>query len=389
MGKVFYVDENGKSSKINSTKSSTASTSFKMTDSGKNRVTQTTKPLENPTAKTAKPVSTYYLGYSTLDSKLSLDQIVDKMNKSVNIIDDSNTSPITVWNKYTTAYNRFKLPTTNDKLQRGFAHVFFVKPNCNIFQDDGYKLTSSLSNNQVFSYVMKNSSNLVRELSMTGNSKHDFMLSLSNKSTGFSLNDEYIKYDTYGKTYTGYSVAYGKHNIESKAANSFQVTYEDDKYMHIYQLHKLWVEYISGVYRGSIVPRNSTIMNKILDYAGACYYFLTAEDNETILFWSKYYGVFPTEIPSNQFSWTKGNVIQNTDISITYQYSFKEDYNPVAITEFNRNARVYNNKSLKYVPTYDKELGHVGNTWVGKPFIETIEKEVGAPYMYKLRFLED
>lgn len=389
MGKVYYVDEKGASGSINSVKNTSASTSFNLNDSGKNYVSQTIKPLKNPTAKTAKPVSTYYLDYHALDSKLSLDQIVEKMNKSVNIIDDSNVSPLSVWNKYTNAYNRFKLPTTNDKLQRGFAHVFFVRPDCNILTNSGDSLVSSLKDNQVFSYAMKNSSNLVRELVLDNGRHHDFMMSLSNKANGFTLNDEYIKTDTYGKTYTGYSVAYGKHNIESKSSGSFTITYEDDKYMHIYQLHKLWVEYISGVYRGSIVPRDENILNKVLDYAGACYYILTAEDNETILFWSKYYGVFPSEIPSSQFSWAKGNVIQNTDIEITYQYSFKEDYNPVAITEFNRNSQVFNNTTLKYVPTYDSNLGHVGNTWVGKPYIETVKGETGAPYMFKLRFLED
>ena len=125
-----------------------------------------------------------------------------------------------------------------------------------------------------------------------------------------------------------------------------------------------------------------------MDYAGACYYIVTAEDNESILFWTKYYGIFPTNLPSDQFSWAKGNVIGNAnDISVTYAYSFKVDYDPTILTEFNKNARVYNISNLKYAPVYDKDLGHVGQTWVGTPFIDCVTN--GSKPNYKLRYLRD
>ena len=128
-------------------------------------------------------------------------------------------------------------------------------------------------------------------------------------------------------------------------------------------------------------------MNKILDYAGAVYYILTAEDGETILFWSKYYGVFPTNIPSGQYSWAAGNVISNPQLDITYQFSFKEDFNPYSIIEFNANANVGSNP--KYIPVYDAKLGHAGETWVGTPFIELVKNNnADCPYVYKLRFTQ-
>ena len=212
------------------------------------------------------------------------------------------------------------------------------------------------------------------------------MMSLSNFSNSFSLNDEFIENNTYGTTFTGYKIAYGKNNISSKTAGNFTITYSDDRNFHIYQLHRLWVEYINGVFRGTIVPLVADVFNKILDYTSAVYYILTAEDGETIIFWSKYYGVFPTTIPAGQYSWAAGNIITNPTIDIEYQYSFKEDFNPYTINEFNYNSRVESN-GTKYVPVFDRKLNQVGTTWVGAPFIE-LHKGDGGIYEYKLRFRE-
>ena len=122
-----------------------------------------------------------------------------------------------------------------------------------------------------------------------------------------------------------------------------------------------------------------------MDYASAIYYFILAEDNETILYWTKYYGVFPSTVPTEQFAWAQGNMIKNADeISVTYNYSMKaRDMDPMVITEFNKNANA-GNISLNYVPTYDEELHAIGPTWVGCPFVEQTKN--GSQYFYKLRF---
>lgn len=320
-----------------------------------------------------------------IDTNLSLEEIVKKINKSISL----STTDDTVQKSFTKTvnyYNRFKMANPNLALQKGFPHVFFVRPSCNLLTGGG-KLLAPLENNELFTYAYNNTPEMLKELvtNVSGTS-NDFMMSLSNAATSFSLQDEYINSDSYGKTYTGYKVAYGKNNIESKTAGNFTVSYNDDRNLHIYQIHRLWVEYINGVYRGSIAPMDRSIMEKILDYVGAVYYFITAEDGETILFWSKYYGVFPTTIPSSQYSWSAGNVITNPTIDIQYSFSFKEDFNPYTILEFNYNSNIENNGTT-YMPVYDKNLGHTGDTWVGSPFIEIIKDDsADCPYIYKLRF---
>lgn len=391
MGKVLYIDDSGNSGYKNATFDNETDAFFIQGPDDEHSDIYRSKYYSKPRnyKKAIKPKNPdLKMDYDNVDQHYTIDEILKKIHKGIGIIDESTTKAIDVWNKSVNKYNRFKMPTLNDKLQRGFAHVFFVRPDCNITTNDGKSLTTNLQNNQLFSYCMKQSPKMVRELVIDNGSSNDFMLSLSNHVSGFSGNDESLEVGTYGTTYTGYKIAYGKNNIDSKTAGTISVTFFDDKQMHIYQLHKLWIEYISGCYRGEIIPRESTILEKTLDYAGAIYYIITAEDNETILYWTKYYGVFPTNIPVDQFSWATNNVIKNPeDLNINYQYTFKEDFNPLTLTEFNKNARIQNVGTLRYAQSYDKALGHVGQTWVGCPFIEQVQS--GEIMSYKLRFLRD
>lgn len=327
--------------------------------------------------------------YSTnhaLTPRNTLVEAIEKTNKTVFFPNPKDT-PSKIFRQTVEYYNRFKTANVNQVLLKGIPHVFFVRPSCNLLMGagDNLRLRTELQSNDTFFYSWKHSPDLVKELVMMGGQTNDFMLSLSNAVASFSPRDEYIETDVYGKTWTGYQIAYGKNNIESRSSGEISITFNDDRDLRIYQIHRMWVEYINGVYRGTIEPANTTLINKILDYVGAIYYIVTAEDGETILFWSKYYGIFPTTVPSTQYSWGHGNMIFNPQIEIDYRYSFKEDFNPYSILEFNFNANLKG--QTNYVPVYDPKLGHVGPTWVGCPFIELVENPgKDYPYLFKLRF---
>lgn len=312
-----------------------------------------------------------------------------------------DTTPLQYLTLSATQYNRFKLPTPDSVLQKCFAHVFFVKPHCNIklsanqkSMDEASHDNAVFANNPNYMYAASSSPEIIKELSYDdGNQTSDFSFILSNAAISFSLNDEYINTDTYGTGYTGYKVAYGKHGVESRTAGDFTVTFRDDRNLSIYRMIKLWDDYIDGCYTGTYAPKASTIDDHVLDYAGAAYYILTAEDGETILFWSKYYGVFPSTIPSNQYSWSAGTLISQITLDVKFNYSWKEDYNIQAISEFNYNSHlenVANANTIEMIPTYNANLGTAGRTWVGAPFIETVY-ENGDNYgtgnmVFKLRF---
>ena len=357
-----------------------------------NSMNELTAPFDD--ARTAEEVgknivknSNYYMSYSNgLDMYANLNLIDRNEGITPAYEKSNNTDSQYLFNFSTEFYNRFKTANPNDVFQKGFAHVFFIRPDCNI-----YNLYTGLheqfANDAVYQYAYRNNPLLIYQLCRYYGADHAFMFSLSNKAASFSLADEYITHDTYGTTYSGWKIAFGRSTAESKTSGQFEITYKDDKNLHIYHLHKLWVDYISGVYSGKYVPETKNIYGKILDYATAVYYIITAEDGETVLFWSKYYGVFPTTIPSAQYGWGYGSIIgsQPLDVTINYQYSFKEDFNPSSLEEINDASSIAVSDKTLYAPTYDKNKGHIGETWVRLPYVETVLNN--GRLVYKLRFI--
>lgn len=290
---------------------------------------------------------------------------------------------------YSENYNKFKLGNTNDILSKSFAHVFFVRPDCNIFEGT-YRggLSSTLNVLSEFHYAKKHAPEVLRQLTQSAACyPHEFSMLLSNRAESFEVSDEYIDVDTYGESMTGYGVPYGKSNVKSKTAGKFSIQYHDDRDLHIYHCHRLWTNYISYVYRGKVYPADHHIINKVLDYPTCVYYILTAEDGETIIFWSKYWGVFPLEAPSSSFSFTKDNNggLANPDLRIEYQYAWKEDFNPLSLIEFNTHS---NGLPKSFVPNFNRSTLSGGYTWAGPPFIETCKasSNLELPYTFKLRF---
>lgn len=296
-------------------------------------------------------------------------------------VEDSNE----LMRTYTTHYNRFKLPMVGDALRSRFSHVFFVRPDLNILErgGSGFVLPEHIKDDPNYVYSYNHDIEMMRELVSDAGYDHDFSMYLSNRAYSFQLKDEGIDNGTYGEACTGYKIAFGRHNIASKTAGEFEITYKDDREYHIYRLHKLWVDYISGVYQGSFVPKEKYIKEKMIDYATAVYYIQTAEDGETVIFWSKYYGVFPVSMPSSGMGWAGGMDDVKNEATISYQYSFKEDFNPLSLVEFNMNSEQGN---YTYVPTFNVNTYSPTSTWVGAPFIETFNNSTLTPYTFKLRF---
>ena len=277
-------------------------------------------------------------------------------------------------------------------MPKTFAHIFFVRPDCNIFEgsvvdlDSDLTLTKDVNIFPEFYYAKKHCPELLVQLTQKY-FNHEFMMFPSNKAESFSVKDEYINNDSYGQSWTGYKIPYGTIDTESKGVDTFSIKYHDDKNLRIYQMHKLWMDYISYEFRGKVSPKLEYMVNKIIDYATCVYYILTAQDGETIIFWTKYWGVFPIESPSSSFSYTSDNVggVANPEMSIQYRYAWKEDFNPLSLLEFNMHST---SLGTRYVPSYQKNKLGTGYTWADPPFIETFmnNDDFSAPYTFKLRF---
>jgi hypothetical protein len=281
-------------------------------------------------------------------------------------------------------FNRFKVAFPDYHLGKTFSYIFFTRPDLNLvdYQGSGkYILAKQVTNDPLYYYLYRNNPDIIFSLSSSFSGEHDFMPFLSNGANSFEISDEYIKTTEHGETFTGHKLQYGKHNIESKTAGTFSIAYTDDQELTIYKIHKAWIEYISKVYRGELLAKPEYIRKKVLDYACSVYYVLCGADGETILFWSKYYGVFPTNTPSSTTSWTKGSQVKIPEYTINYAYSFKDDFSPLLLAEFNMNSKT----QYVYRKVYEPELIATGKTLVNAPFIES-RIDGSGEYVFKLRF---
>lgn len=305
----------------------------------------------------------YALNYS--GSLANLDKIYANHNLDIRSIQANRNANIE-------RYNRFKLAYPDDILSRGYMHVFFTRPDCN-FLDAGGSLNSQVRYNPEIKYMNQRSPALIRQLVQHNGSNHQFMMLLSNKSKAFPLTDDGINSETAGKSRGGYSIAFGRRR-DSEVGGSISINYRDTRNLDIINLHKLWADYIVNVYQGTWSPKMQYINGRVLDYAVAVYVIVTAEDFETIIFWSKYYGVFPVSVPYSQISWDgEASTVKAPDLSVSYRYSWKEDLNPIALLELNMNAfKDSVPQRAAYQPTFNPSIGMVSKTWTGAPFVETI-----------------
>ena len=151
----------------------------------------------------------------------------------------------------------------------------------------------------------------------------------------------------------------------------------------------MWVDYISKVFRGEFIPKRDYITSRILDYACSVYVVICGPDGESILFWTKYTGVFPTNIPSSAFNWSKGNLMKMPEYTISYKYAWKEDFNPMALAEFNINSKLNDltpDTKITPVSVYEPLLVSTGKSFVGAPYIEQVYNNTNDRYIFKLRF---
>lgn len=246
-----------------------------------------------------------------------------------------NNSTYTIFN----SFEKHKYLMNTDFLVSNRAYVFFTCPDMNLSggESDTNFSTTTDKNNQFFVSV-KNNTNLKSLFTYFNGS--GFIFPLTNLAENFENSDTVLKTEKF------YSTPYGEHMVlpqfyfDSATGGEFTINYSEVASMYITTLHKLWIDYIQLVRLGYLVPKSKYISNDAkttggLDYVGSVYYFLVGEDGETIKYWSKYTGVFPTNIPYSAFNFEQGNDPVRKKLSINYSYSFKSDMEEDIFTDFN------------------------------------------------------
>ncbi len=312
-----------------------------------------------------------------------------------------------------TYFNIYRKEFPNHKLGRAIDYVFFVKPDMNLitasgtgsesrayvegstgaiietltdfFKSDKYgtALPGSATYPPFANYYKNEKGILLMSALGDGVTKTPFIPWLTNYVESFSQNDISFTPRESASTFTGWKMEYGHHTISSQASNSLSVTYSDDRDFSIFNLHKIWVMYINAVTRGDIAPKRKYIIQKMIDYASTMFFFKTAEDGQTLLYWAQYTGLYPTNSPSSSLDYSLSTPSTIT-YNINYEYFRFDDMSPFTIEHFN--SLTPDTDELTVVPVESSQSSLT--TWAKYPKITSKYDDFGN-LTYKLRFYRD
>jgi len=257
-------------------------------------------------------------------------------------------------------YNPFRIHDDNhDHFVKGIPIIFFSTPKINFSE-------FNISKNTFFSYMYYEEAEIMKSLSY-GVSDSDkiashspFIKLLTNTAGSFNTKDTTARTKEVGETFYGFKQTLPAASVDSITGDEFSIKYHDYKDLPVLKMHKLWFEYAEAVRRGVMAPSKDAINKRYIDYVSSVYYFILDMDFETILFYSKYTGVAPTNLPYSVFSMEMGQR-DVLEYDINYVYSYKEDLNPAILVDFNKivtsGQSLYHNFTANtdsYLPTTKK-----------------------------------
>lgn len=287
-------------------------------------------------------------------------------------------------------YNRFKSPDTNLLFNRATTHVFFTRPDLNLllFNDtDGKCIANQQAiNHSESSMIYRRYPELFKLLTDYRRCKdaNNFNMLLSQQVSSFDIIDETLTTNDVGKSWNDHNMIYGN-SCDGKKAGEFSCNFIEVSDFSVITLLKLWITYIDNVSNGTWSPSynllstnpnakpskkidDSYVYTKTLDYAASAYVFKCDPTGDNILYWSKYYGIFPVNTGASALSWNNEDPIGSSPkLNIRFKYCFKRDLSPISLIEFNHNA----NMSLgTYENSYNEEYAGSSRPFVGCPFVE-------------------
>lgn len=287
-------------------------------------------------------------------------------------------------------FNRFGCIDPYTSLSSTREYIFFTKPDLHIFEgNSAYTLNSELNNVSIFSDAMTRYHGVLKQLQYSVNPpKQAFVNILSNtvKSTldlpTISTNDINTSENIYGTF-----MSYRRSSLTSDEQHEFSLDFEDSKYLEVYMWFKLYDEYCKQKDLGMVTPPDdSYIINKILHDQMSVFKFIVGEDGETLIHWSKLWGVYPKGVPRESLSDLSGG--GPFRFSVSFKSQFVDDMDPTILGDLNAiTLDNYTTPSASNIlPLYDNSISAVSGEWAGVPFIVRDPNVISSNAIYKLKW---
>lgn len=289
-------------------------------------------------------------------------------------------------------YNRYKVPDTNLAHNKTFTHIFFTRPDLYIMESIN-KPAPQVNTHTDTALLWRRNPELFKLLTdyRVCGDDNNFNMLLSNQITSLSTTDEELSIINSSSSWAEHKMAYGE-QYTGRTAGQIQCGFAETSEFSVINLIKLWMTYIDNVSRGAWSPYygpagedddesdrsmrsdRAHVATRTLDYGASIYLFKCGPDGEDILYWTKYYGVFPISSGASALGWEANgsSSLEGPRLSITFAYSFKRDMSPISLLEFNSVANVQDKAT--WLPAHDTSDNKEKTLYTNRPF-------VGAPYI--------
>jgi len=328
-------------------------------------------------------------------------------------------------NAIVTSYNRTKLPIVDIEHRKAFRHIFITRPECYMMANGDQPSYQVLNDDDMatcwmrFPHVIRSLSPVYVTSSTFAPQYANWNWLLCNRVLGLqTANNTIDLVESAVKSVHGNTVTMGK-SLKTNMGGTLSLSFRDTKYMDVFEMLRIWMLYIHKRRMGTFFPSfngyqqvngfyqngSSVFMpggystlhpyDRALDYCASIYDIVTNETGTKILYWCKYYGVYPTDLSNGMLSNdNNAPLTSEARISATFQYQYKQENIFKNLIEFNYNAgicdAVGNMRSdvstvlRKSVPFLYREKGEGGTQYTNPNlpnYIGAASMFTGSPYI--------
>lgn len=266
-------------------------------------------------------------------------------------------------------------------------YIFFTKPDLHLFEKNTQNINPELESNVFFTEAYQNYKDVMNQLqwSTRNESKSGPFVNLLSNAAASKLDLSDIQIDSVdtAANICGTKMEYPLATTTSNNLQDFSLEFEDTKFNDVYMFFRIWYEYELLKSDGQVTPPDqSYTLNKILHDQMSCYKIVVGEDLQTIKFYAKYWGVFPTSIPRSSF----GDGMQDgvLKIPVNFKCQWVEDSDPSILSDFNKVINSELSKYNKDIPIYDSSKGMINGQWANIPYI--VSSTLNNRRVYKLKW---
>lgn len=272
-------------------------------------------------------------------------------------------------------FSMFGFYNTIGHMGRTREYVFFTKPDLYIFKGSQISRANLHrgTTHKEFISAIDTHPEVLRQLQLRLNIHEPLSALLYNmRASNVEIpNLEAAEMET-GTNMWGQKTFYRRSSTMSNTDHNFSIEFNDNKYADVYTFFKLYDLYEEQKAYG-VIPLHEDkdyycpryIIERRHHDQMAIFKFIVGEDGSELIYWTKFYGVYPKNVPRSVF----GDMPEdgNLKITINFKANFIEDCNPLILEDFNilsaGHGYFTGNKSL-YHPD-----GFVRNEFVNPPYI--------------------